>query len=145
MRNGSSVSCNGIGGPIVLAFLGLCAQKIASFTALLVLLLLTAFCAAGQSAAFATITGRAFDPSGAIVPGATITATNLETGMKRRTETTSEGLYRFDDLQPGVYDLSLETKSFLKTDARNVKLQVGEHRDLNFSLKLAGESQSVMV
>src|SRR5580692_6435735 len=73
-----------------------------------VLMLLTALGAYGQSASFATITGHAQDLKGASVPGATVTATNVETGMTRQTQTTSDGLYRFDNLPPGVYDLSIE-------------------------------------
>lgn len=120
-------------------------RKLWSIAALAALLLLSTNGAHSQSAAFATITGRAFDPSGAVVPDATVTATNLETGMIRRTDTTSEGLYRFDNLPSGIYDLSLETKSFAKAEAKNVTLQVGDHLDINFSLKLAGQPQSVMV
>ena len=66
-------------------------------------LLLAANCAHGQ--AFASITGRALDPGGASVPEATVTATNTETGIVRTTKTTSEGLYRFDNLAPGIYNV----------------------------------------
>lgn len=110
-----------------------------------VLLLLTTLGAYGQSAAFATITGRALDPKGASVLRATVTATSLETGMTRTTQTTSDGLYRFDNLPSGIYDLSIEAPSFATTQAKSVKLQVGEHRDINFNLKLAGQMQSVTV
>jgi outer membrane receptor protein involved in Fe transport len=119
--------------------------KIASIATFLCFLLLTPTGVSAQSAAFATITGRAFDPSGAIVPGATVTATNLETGMMRKTETTSDGLYRFDSLPSGIYDLTLEASSFLKAEVKNIELEVGEQRDINFMLKLGGEPQSVMV
>ena len=53
------------------------------------MLLLTSYSAHGQSAAFATITGRALDPQGVSVAGAAVTATNLETGMARTAQTTS--------------------------------------------------------
>jgi outer membrane receptor protein involved in Fe transport len=109
------------------------------------LLLLTAFGAYGQSAAFATITGHAQDLNGASVPGATVTATNVETGMTRTTQTNSDGLYRFDNLPPGIYDLSIEAPSFATTRAKSVELWVGEDLDINFNLKLAGQTQTVMV
>src|SRR5271163_4388466 len=108
-------------------------------------LLLTALGAHGQSASFATITGRALDPKEASVPGATVTATNVETGMTRTTQATSDGLYRFDNLPSGIYDLSIEAQSFATTQAKNVKLQVGEDLDINFTLRLAGQMQSVTV
>jgi hypothetical protein len=106
-------------------------------------LLLAANCAHGQ--AFASITGRVLDPGGASVPEATVTATNTETGIVRTTKTTSEGLYRFDNLPPGIYNVVIETSSFAKVEANKVKLQVGEQRDINFNLELAGQRVSVVV
>jgi len=116
--------------------------------AILVVLTL-ALCASpatyAQSAAFATITGRVVDPGGAAVPNATVTATNAETGFSRTTQTTSDGLFRFDNLTPGIYNVALEASGFTKAEAKNVKLQVGEQRDVNFNLQLAGQKQSVVV
>jgi len=98
-----------------------------------------------QSSAFATITGRVLDPKGASVPNASVTATNTETGITRTTQTTNDGLYRFENLAPGVYDVSIEASAFTKALAKAVKLQVGEQRDINFNLELEGQKQSVMV
>jgi Carboxypeptidase regulatory-like domain/TonB dependent receptor-like, beta-barrel len=95
--------------------------------------------------AFATITGRALDPKGAAVPNATVTATNTETGIARTTQTTGEGLYRFENLPPGIYDVLVEASGFAKAEAKSIKLQVGEQRDVNFNLELAGQKQSVVV
>ena len=110
-----------------------------------VFLQLTAQGAHGQSAAFATITGRTFDPQGASIPGATITAVNVETDIVRTAQTSSDGLYRLDYLSPGAYDVVIEAGSFTRAEAKNVKLQVGELRDINFSLKLAEEKQAMVV
>jgi Carboxypeptidase regulatory-like domain/TonB dependent receptor len=110
-----------------------------------VLLLLTVHGASGQSAAFATFTGRALDPQGASVPGATITAMNVETAIVRTTQTTSDGLYRLDNLPPGIYDVAIEARSFTRVETKNVKLQVGEQRDINFNLAPAGEKQFLIV
>jgi hypothetical protein len=116
---------------------------------LLILAIVASLCCGsgsyGQSAAFATITGRALDPKGASVPDAKVTATNTETGLVRATTTTSDGLYRFDNLAPGIYDVAIETSSFTKAEAKGVKLLVGEQRDVNFNLELSGQKQSVVV
>jgi hypothetical protein len=120
-------------------------QRTASAVAAAVLVLLTTHGAFGQSAAFATFTGRALDPQGASVPGATITATNVETDIARTTQTTSDGRYRLDNLPPGSYDVAIEARSFTKVETNNVKLQVGEQRDINFNLEPAGEKQFVVV
>src|SRR5713101_4329906 len=116
-----------------------------SLLCLTVVLLCAANGAYGQSAAFATITGRALDAKGGSVPDATVTATNTETGISRSTKTTSEGLYRFDALPPGIYDVSIDAAGFTKAEAKAVKLQVGEQRDVNFNLEVAGQKQSVVV
>src|SRR5271155_3487301 len=108
-------------------------------------LLGSANAAYAQSAAFATITGRALDPKGASVASATVAATNTETGITRTTLTTTDGLYRFENLAPGVYDVSIDASGFTKAIAKAVKLQVGEQRDVNFNLELAGQQQSVLV
>ncbi len=120
-------------------------QWIVSIVAVAVLLQLTAHSAYCQSGAFATVTGRAFDPQGASVAGAKITAANVETGIVRTAQTTSDGLYRLDYLSPGIYDVVIETKSFTKAEAKNVKLQVGEQRDINFNLQIASEQESMVV
>src|SRR5580693_2198514 len=83
------------------------------------------WCASGAyGQSFATITGRILDPKGASVPNATITATNTETGSVRTTTTTSDGIYRFENLVPGIYDVAIEASSFTKAEAKHVKLQV---------------------
>src|SRR5260370_11732841 len=99
----------------------------------------------GQSSAFATITGRALDPKGASAPNADVTATNTETGITRKTKTTSDGLYRFDNLPPGIYNVTIEASGFSKAEAKGVKLQIGEERDVNLNLVLAGAVEHVIV
>src|SRR5262245_55199498 len=92
-----------------------------------VALILALWCCAvsyGQGA-FATIEGRVLDPKGGAVPDATVTATNTETGIARTTKTTSEGLYRFDNLPSGIYTVTTESGSFAKAEAKSIKLQVG--------------------
>jgi hypothetical protein len=125
-----------------------CCRGVACFihTVIVAVYLLCAVSGArAQSSAFATITGRVLDPKGASVPNATVTATNTETGITRTSETTNDGLFRFENLTPGLYDIGLEAAGFTKAVAKSVKLQVGEQRDVNFNLELEGQKQSVMV
>src|SRR5437016_2251682 len=66
-----------------------------------------------------TLRGQVFDPTGAAVPGAQVTAMNQETGVSVRITTTSAGTYSFPSLIPGLYKVSVEAKgfkNFLKTD-----------------------------
>jgi hypothetical protein len=113
--------------------------------AIAVVLFLSASIAYGQSAGFANITGRVLDPKGASVPDAIVTAVNVETGISRTTTTTSDGLYRFENLPPSTYDVTVGAGSFAKAVAKAVKILVGESRDVNFNLELAGQKESVVV
>ena len=113
--------------------------------AIIVVPLMSVSVSYGQSAAYATIAGRVLDPKAAWVPQANVAARNLDTGLVRTTTTTSEGIYRFDNLQPGTYEVTVEASGFAKAAANGVKLQVGESRDVNFSLVLEGQTQQVVV
>ncbi len=66
-----------------------------------------------------TLRGQVFDPTGAAVPNAQVTATNQETGVSVRITTTSAGTYSFPSLIPGLYRVGVEAKgfkNFLATD-----------------------------
>lgn len=98
-----------------------------------------------QSASTATIIGTVGDPKGAVVKDATVVARNIDTGIERTTTTTSDGLYRFDNLPPGNYDVRVDSVGFAPAKAENVKLQVGERRDVNFSLEVGTATGQVTI
>ena len=104
--------------------------------------LISAPIGAAQTAT-ATIVGTISDPQGAVVSNASVIARNVDTGIERTTKSTSEGLYRFESLPPGVYDIRVESQGFGKAEVKEVKLQVGEQRDVNFSLSVSGKSEVV--
>ena len=93
--------------------------------------------------ATATMVGTVLDPQGAVVPGANVVARNVDTGIERTTKSTSDGLYRFGNLPPGVYDVRVEAQGFSNAQAKGVQLQVGEQRDVNFNLVVSGTAASV--
>ncbi len=74
--------------------------------------LFAALGAYAQSASSATITGQVVDPNGAVVVGATVTATNVANGVGRSVITTGSGNYTIPNLPPGTYDVKVEAKSF---------------------------------
>jgi hypothetical protein len=119
----------------------------ASFVSLLVLAVvcLAAAPPCAAQAGSATITGRIVDSTGGVVVGAIVTATNVDTGIDRTTKTTSEGLYRFDSLAPGTYNVAVQAEGFSKSQASSVRLQVGELRDVNFSLSVGAITENVNV
>jgi hypothetical protein len=106
---------------------------------------LPAVMAVAQSASSATITGQVVDPQGAVIPGAKVTATNVDTGIGRTANTTAAGDYTLPNLPPGTYDVRVEAAKFTAGQAKAIKLNVGDQRDLNFKLTIAGETQTVEV
>jgi hypothetical protein len=91
-----------------------------------------------------TFTGSVSDATGAVLPGVTITATNTATGVVTTTVTNEAGVYFLPSLLPGAYTLSAELPGFQKeTFSANLGNAVTVR--LNFSLKVASQSQSVEV
>src|SRR6516225_2012662 len=76
----------------------------------LVILVLSVFCL-GQ-AETGVVTGTVLDPTGAVVQGATVTATNLATQAKRTATTNAEGLYTLAALPPGQYQVDVTATTF---------------------------------
>ena len=99
----------------------------------------------GLYAQTATIRGRVSDPQDAILVGVTIVARNVATGIERNTKTTSDGLYVIPFLPSGTYDVRVEAPNFAKAETKGVKLEVGDVRDVNFRLQIAGATQVVEV
>src|SRR5215813_2927244 len=98
-----------------------------------------------QSSASATIVGQVTDSQGLVVPNATVTATNTATGIGHTAKTTSSGNYTIPNLPPGSYDVKVEASSFAPAQAKGVKLNVGDQRDVNVSLGAAGKAEVVEV
>ncbi|MEK6287652.1 MAG: TonB-dependent receptor [Acidobacteriota bacterium] len=114
-------------------------------TSLLMLaaLLTSSLAVSHAQTATATIVGTVLDPQGGVVANATVVARNVDTGIERTTKSTSEGLYRFGNLPPGVYDVRVDAQGFSKAEVKAVKLQVGEQRDVNFALLVSGATATV--
>jgi hypothetical protein len=88
----------------------------------LLLIVLIAPCAFSQ-AITATLLGTLTDSTGAVVPSVTIVATEVATGVTRRTETNQEGIYTIPYLAPGTYRLEMEAKGFKKVVRDRVELR----------------------
>src|SRR5881409_3206884 len=91
------------------------------------------------------ILGTVKDASGALVPGAAVTAQNLETGASRSTLTNETGAYRLAALPVGRYDLRVELAGFKATTQKGLVLSVGDETVLNFSLEVGTPSQELVV
>jgi len=93
----------------------------------------------------ATIRGRVVDPQDAVVVGGKVVAHNVDTGIDRDTKTTSDGLYAIPFLPSGTYDVHVIAPNFAMAEAKGVKLEVGDTRDINFKLRVAGKTEVVEV
>jgi hypothetical protein len=113
--------------------------------AALVLALFTAAGTAWAQQTTATLTGRVVDEQSAALPGATVTAKNVETGFSRAVETDGEGVYRISALPVGTYDVTTELSGFGKTERKGVVLSVGQTISIDLQLRLAGLQESVTV
>src|SRR5215469_7970347 len=102
--------------------------------ALPVLLALLVTNAAGQTT-FGSITGTVRDQSGAVVPGASITVTNQDTGVSRGAPTGTDGVYSVTNLLPGTYRLQAEQKGFNRLEQSDIVLDA--NRIVNVDLQLA--------
>jgi hypothetical protein len=89
------------------------------------------------------ILGRIADPSGAVLSGAKVTATNDATGVSRDAVTSDSGDYGFPDLAVGTYTLTCELTGFKKDVHKNVALDVNQVITLNMTLQL-GATQEVV-
>jgi len=99
-----------------------------------------------QSASTATIVGSVADAAqGASIPNATVTATNTATRIAYTAKTTSSGDYTIGYLPPGTYDVRVEAQGFAVGASKGLTLNVGDQRDLNFKLAVAGTTTTVEV
>jgi hypothetical protein len=92
-----------------------------------------------------SISGTVSDTSGSAIAGAKVTVTATETGMSRSTVTDDRGQYVVPLLAATIYTLQAELQGFQPSKADNVRLQVDEHRELNFTLAPATVQTSVEV
>jgi hypothetical protein len=91
------------------------------------------------------IEGVIVDETGAAIPGATVTATNVNTGFERFTVTENNGLFRLSLLPLGPYNLKSELPGFSTVDRTGLALHVGETLSVNVTMKVASVQETVVV
>ena len=91
------------------------------------------------------LNGSVSDPSGASVPGATITLTGAATGLQRNTTSNGAGLYQFLDVPPGDYRLEATASGFARYAVSDVKLVVKTPSTINVKFQVAGVAELVTV
>jgi outer membrane receptor protein involved in Fe transport len=99
----------------------------------------------GAQRATATISGTLTDPSGSVLPGAAIRATNAATGVTQATTSDSQGRYRIAELPVGMYRLQVEKPGFQTVVHTAVEVTVGTESVLDFSLPVGQATQTISV
>ncbi|MGH9716895.1 MAG: carboxypeptidase regulatory-like domain-containing protein, partial [Candidatus Acidiferrales bacterium] len=98
-----------------------------------------------QTSATGALTGTVTDPSGAVVAGATVVATNAGTGQTRSVTTDANGAYKFSLLSPGNYDVKFSAQGFRTAEVPSITVNVTETPVLNHTLEIGSQAQQVTV
>ncbi len=106
---------------------------------------LLAFATPGHAQVSAAISGRVTDPSGAAVSGATVTATNVETGAARSTVTDEAGRYAILALAVGEYEVRISKKNFQEGVRTGIHLAIGQEATVDMALHLGQVTEQVKV
>ena len=110
-----------------------------------VLLLFLGLLVVQASAQQATIVGTVTDPSGAAVPNAKVTLTQLETGTVRNVVTNNDGQYIVPDLGIGHYTVKVDATGFKRVEQSNITLAVGDRNRYDFKLEIGSAQEQVTV
>ena len=98
-----------------------------------------------QSGTSGALTGTVTDPSGAVISGATVTATNNGTGQERDATTDASGSYKFSLLPPGSYKVKFAASGFKTSEVAAVAVNATETAVLNQNLAVGAQSEQITV
>jgi hypothetical protein len=102
--------------------------------------------ALGQSQSInGTIRGTVTDSTGAVLPGATLTITNLATGFSRQTTSGSDGAYIIPNLPVGAYSVLTENSGFASLTQKGVNVEAGSSVTVDVSLKTGSVATQILV
>ncbi len=93
----------------------------------------------------AVVSGTVSDPSGAVVPNATVTATNTETGAVRETMADGAGRYQMTPLPVGPYEIHAQKAGFQEAVRRGIQLVVNQSAIVDLTLQVGESSQQITV
>jgi Carboxypeptidase regulatory-like domain len=103
------------------------------------------FSVLGFAQGLSTINGSVTDPSGAVIPGAKVIATEVETTLSRDTVSSPEGLYVIGGLRPTRYTLSVSAPGFRPVTQTGIGLEANDTLTINLKLEVGATSEAVNV
>lgn len=107
-------------------------------------ILMTLACSAQAQVDQGGITGTIKDPSGAVISGAQVTITNVDTGFTLTDKSDSNGIYNFSPVKIGKYTVKVTSAGFSTQEQENVQLHVGERANVDIALSV-GNVDTVQV
>lgn len=112
----------------------------------IVLALFVLFAASGiAQVASGRITGLVTDQTGAVIPGATVTLVNVNTGVRTVQQAQATGSYLFDLLTPDTYTITVEARGFTKFVQENIRVQASSDVTVNAAMRPGAVTQTVTV
>ncbi len=112
---------------------------------LIFLLVVGAAASGAAQTQLGAIQGTITDQTGGVLPGVTVTATNLDTGIARTTTSNAVGVYRIQSLDPGRYRVVADLQGFRTAEQKDVTLSVGATQGLNFTMMAGAMEERVDV
>jgi hypothetical protein len=107
--------------------------------------LIVCLAAQAQLTGSGSIQGLVEDPSGAVIPNAAVTLTNVATGVHQATKTDDAGAYTFPNLVIGTYSISVAAPGFQNYVQSNIVLEVGSSIAIDVKMTIGGADQTVQV
>src|SRR3984957_132676 len=111
-------------------------QRLASIFALL------ACVATGLLAQTSSITGNVTDPTGSVIPGATIALVNLDTGAERNSIADAQGRYTVTQMAPGFYKATAKAPGFADVEVERIELLVSQPSTLEIKFSKVGSTET---
>ena len=115
------------------------------FTAFILTLTIGSSALAQSTAINGTIEGTVKDEQGALLPGVTVTVTNIDTGDQRVVVTNESGLYRAPLLSLGTYRVAAELQGFKKFEQTGVSLRAGQTAVIDVGLSVGAVAETITV
>ncbi len=120
-------------------------RRIAALSLLLIPFVLPPGALAQARLTGADLQGTIKDESGAVVPGATVRATNLATNVSRTAVSDGKGTYYIGALPPGTYRITVNLSGFATQTREGLALRLGQEVEVDFTMKVAGGQEETTV
>jgi hypothetical protein len=90
-----------------------------------------------------TVSGTVTDPNGAVIAGANVTLTSVQTKLTRTTTTSDDGLYRFEAVDPGTYSINVTSTGFGELTKTGVEVRANLNAEVSAQLAPSGQQVTV--